>query len=135
MRLKEEVKPEAIGVLGGMAVDNASGKMLEATVILLNAETGELVASVESGSNKGFVLPLPAEGRYSFEVDKEGYLFKLVNFQMSGLEDQFVEVRLDKIEEGASIEILKTCSGNLPSLFKPGKEVKIILPLNLSEST
>ena len=105
VRLKEEVKPEAIGVLGGMVVDNASGKMLEATVILLNAETGELVASVESGSNKGFVLPLPAEGRYSFEVDKEGYLFKLVDFQMSGLEDQFVEVRLDKIEEGASIDL------------------------------
>ena len=105
VRLREEVKPEAVGVLGGMVVDNKTGKMLEATVVLLNAETGELVASVESKDNKGFVLPLPAEGHYSFEVDKKGYLFKIVDFQMKGLEDQFVEVRLDQIKSGASIDL------------------------------
>ena len=99
------MKPEAVGVLGGMVVDIKTGKMLEATVVLLNAETGELVASVESKDNKGFVLPLPAEGHYSFEVDKKGYLFKIVDFQMKGLEDQFVEVRLDQIKSGASIDL------------------------------
>ncbi len=105
VRLKEEVKPDAIGVLGGLVVDNATGELLKASVVLLNAESGELIARVESGSDKGFVIPLPAEGNYSFEVDKEGYLFKLVHFSMSGLADQFVEVRLDKIEVGASIDL------------------------------
>lgn len=103
--LNEDVKPDAIGVLSGVVVDNQTGKLLEASVVLLNSESGELVARVESGDDKGFVLPLPAEGRYSFEVDKEGYLFKLVDFQMRGLADQFVEVRLDRIEAGASIHL------------------------------
>ena len=105
VKLKEEVQPDAVGVLHGTVVDNATGDMVQATVLLLNSTTGELVASVESATDKGFVLPLPAEGRYSFEVDKSGYLFKLVDFQMSGLEDQFVEVRLDRIEQGASIDL------------------------------
>ncbi|MAO45657.1 MAG: hypothetical protein CL823_00755 [Crocinitomicaceae bacterium] len=105
VKLKEEVQPDAVGVLNGTVVDNATGEMIQATVLLLNSTTGELVASVNSATDKGFVLPLPAEGRYSFEVDKSGYLFKLVDFQMSGLEDQFVEVRLDRIEMGASIDL------------------------------
>lgn len=105
VRLKEEVKPESVGVLSGVVVDNVTGDLLEASVVLLDADSGSLIARVESGSDKGFVIPLPAEGRYSFEVDKEGYLFKLVDFNMSGLADQFVDVRLDKIEEGASIDL------------------------------
>ena len=134
VRLKEEVKPEAIGVLGGMVLDNASGLMLKAMVTLINAETGELVASVESGSNKGFLLPLPSEGRYSFEVVKEGYLFKLVDFQMSGLEDQFVEVRLDKIVEGASVDLntirFETGSADL----KDGYQADLVRLVNWLES-
>ncbi len=134
VRLKDEVKPEAVGVLGGVVVDNATGELLEASVVLLDAESGSLIARVESGSDKGFVIPLPAEGRCSFEVDKEGYLFKLVDFNMSGLADQFVEVRLDKIEEGASID-LKTIRFETGSAeLEAGYQADLVRLVNWLES-
>jgi outer membrane protein OmpA-like peptidoglycan-associated protein len=100
-----KIRPKAVGVLYGTVVDNKTGQMLEASVVLLDAITGSLVATVQSGSAKGFVLPLPAQGRFSFEVDKEGYLFQIVDFNMSGIENQNIEVRLNKIAVGVSVDL------------------------------
>jgi len=105
VELPEPAKPTPVGVLYGVVVDDVTSQMLEASVILLDAVSGELIATVESGADKGFVLPLPSEGSYSFEVDKEGYMFQMTSFKMSGIASQVVEVRLRKIESGASLNL------------------------------
>tara|TARA_B110000116_G_C16787193_1_gene561594 strand:- start:223 stop:2274 length:2052 start_codon:yes stop_codon:yes gene_type:complete len=105
VELPEPAKPTPVGVLYGVVVDDLTNEMLEASVILLDAVSGELIATVASGADKGFVLPLPSEGSYSFEVDKVGYMFQMTRFKMSGLESQVVEVRLKKIASGASLSL------------------------------
>ena len=105
VELPEHVKSNPVGVLYGVVVDDLTNAMLEASLILLDALSGELIATVESEDDKGFVLPLPSEGSYSFEVDKEGYMFEMTSFKMSGLASQLVEVRLKRIKSGASLDL------------------------------
>jgi outer membrane protein OmpA-like peptidoglycan-associated protein len=60
-----------------------------------------------SGDSNGFILPLPENGRYSFEVSREGYMFKIDNvFSIDATDrDRHIEVVLEKINIGASISM------------------------------
>jgi outer membrane protein OmpA-like peptidoglycan-associated protein len=104
-------RPTSVGVLSGIVLDKSSLKPIEARVDLVNVETGEFIASViskaMSGDSNGFILPLPENGRYSFEVSREGYMFKIDNvFTIdSNDRDRHIDVILEKINTGSSISM------------------------------
>ena len=104
-------RPASVGVLSGIVLDASSSKPIEAQVDLVNIKTGEFVASVvskaTSGDSNGFILPLPENGRYSFEVSREGYMFKIDDvFAIESADiNRHIEVLLEKINIGASISM------------------------------
>ena len=104
-------RPTSVGVLSGIVLDKSTLKPIDANVDLVNVENGELLASVVSkamsGDSNGFILPLPENGRYSFEVSREGYMFKIDNvFSIDASDrDRHIEVLLEKINIGASISM------------------------------
>ena len=104
-------RPTSVGVLSGIVLDKSTLKPIDANVDLVNVENGELLASVVSkamsGDSNGFILPLPENGRYSFEVSREGYMFKIDNvFSIDATDrDRHIEVVLEKINIGASISM------------------------------
>ena len=104
-------RPSSVGVLSGIVLDASSSKPIEAQVDLVNVKTGEFVASVvskaTSGDSNGFILPLPENGRYSFEVSREGYMFKIDDvFSIDAADiNRHIEVVLEKINRGASISM------------------------------
>lgn len=109
--LPKESRPTSVGVLSGIVLDKTSLQPIEANVDLVNVKTGAFLASViskaMSGDANGFVLPLPEKGRYSFEVSREGYMFKIDDvFSIDSLDrDRHIEVVLEKIKPGASISM------------------------------
>ena len=109
--LPKDSRPTSVGVLSGIVLDQISLQPIEANVDLVNVKTGEFVASVTSkamsGDANGFILPLPENGRYSFEVSREGYMFKIDDvFSIDSADrDRHVEVILEKIKTGASISM------------------------------
>ena len=104
-------RPSSVGVLSGIVLDASSSKPIEAQVDLVNVKTGEFVASVvskaTSGDSNGFILPLPENGRYSFEVSREGYMFKIDDvFSIESADiNRHIVVVLEKINRGASISM------------------------------
>ncbi|MGY8884860.1 MAG: OmpA family protein, partial [Flavobacteriales bacterium] len=109
--LPQDSRPTSVGVLSGIVLDQISLQPIEANVDLVNVKTGEFVASVTSkavsGDANGFILPLPENGRYSFEVSREGYMFKIDDvFSIDSADrDRHIEVILEKIKTGASISM------------------------------
>ena len=102
--LHDDVKPIEVSVLSGRVLDDVSGQLLNAEVVLVNAQTGARVARVESTAGQGFAIPLPEEGDYTFEVSAQGFVFKVESYSQgtSGAEvtnDQ-VNIRLTPIEDG-----------------------------------
>jgi outer membrane protein OmpA-like peptidoglycan-associated protein len=102
--LHEDVKPIEVSVLSGTVLDNVSGQLLNAEVVLVNAQTGARVASVESTAGLGFAIPLPEEGDYTFEVSAQGFVFKVESYSQgkagTGVSDKNVNIRLTPIEDG-----------------------------------
>tara|TARA_A100001015_G_scaffold297314_1_gene378671 strand:- start:186 stop:830 length:645 start_codon:yes stop_codon:yes gene_type:complete len=102
--LHEDVKPIEVSVLSGTVLDNVSGQLLNAEVVLVNAQTGARVASVESTASLGFAIPLPEEGDYTFEVSAQGFVFKVESYSQgkagTDVSDKNVNIRLTPIEDG-----------------------------------
>ncbi|PCJ81496.1 MAG: hypothetical protein COA49_05225 [Bacteroidetes bacterium] len=109
-RLPISVKATPVGVLSGVVLDAVSLEPIEAKVVLINATSGDTLASVISNkfnSPNGFILPLPEIGRYSFEVSKEGYMFKIADvFSIDSTSNERHEVvLLERIITGATLSM------------------------------
>lgn len=105
VELPKECQSNAVEALFGYVVDDETSDVIDASVVLIDAANGRLVASVTSAPNSGFVLPLPALGTYSFEVEKQGYMFKTQELTIDKISDKTVEVRLRKIMGEESFDL------------------------------
>lgn len=105
VELPKGCQSSSVEALFGFVVDDETSDVIDAAVVLIDAQNGRLVASVTSAPNSGFVLPLPELGRYSFEVEKEGYMFKTQELTIEQVGDKTVEVRLRKISSEESFDL------------------------------
>ena len=105
VELPKDCQSSSVEALFGFVVDDETSDVIDASVVLIDAQNGRLVASVTSAPNSGFVLPLPELGRYSFEVEKEGYMFKTQELTIEQVGDKTVEVRLRKISSEESFDL------------------------------
>lgn len=105
VELPVDSRSNGVEALFGFVVDDETSDLIDASVILIDSDDGRLVASVNSASNSGFVLPLPQLGKYSFEVEKPGYMFKTQEITVDKVGDKTVEVRLRKISSEESFDL------------------------------
>jgi len=75
---------------------------------LLNIETGEKVISIYSEENTGeYLVALPINNDYAFNVYKQGFLFYSEKFSLKNLEKPeepyFLNIPLNPIEEGLTV--------------------------------
>ncbi|HIN42175.1 MAG TPA: hypothetical protein EYN28_04710 [Flavobacteriales bacterium] len=132
VNLPVSVKPISVGILSGVVVDAISSSPIDASVVLVNKLTGEILASVISKTKttikNGFILPLPEKGHYSFEVSRPGYMFKIedVSISDSSNKDRFVEVRLEKIQPGTSLTMNDIRFETGSSEFEKGYQADLI---------
>lgn len=80
----ETAKPQ-IGIVAfsGKVIDGISKKTLEAEIIIENLKTGERIAVLQSDFQSGYYfVTLPLGGEYSISVNKAGYTFYSMNFDI-----------------------------------------------------
>jgi outer membrane protein OmpA-like peptidoglycan-associated protein len=72
-----------VTVLKGKVIDELSAAPLSATISLVNNETNEVIAKINSDAGTGeFELTIPHGGNYGVATEKAGYLFNSINFNL-----------------------------------------------------
>lgn len=67
----------------GKVIDGLTQKPIEAEIIIENLTTGEKIAVLQSDFQSGnYYVPLPKGSNYSISVNKEGYTFYSMNFDI-----------------------------------------------------
>jgi outer membrane protein OmpA-like peptidoglycan-associated protein len=106
--LHEEVKPISVSYVKGYVYDSVTGNKLSASCELIDIETGIVIAEEQSEENTGkYLVCLPIDRNYAFNVSKDGYLFYSENFSLTNLEDPsepfIMNIPLQPIREGVTI--------------------------------
>jgi outer membrane protein OmpA-like peptidoglycan-associated protein/Tol biopolymer transport system component len=82
--LIDKLKQEKIyTLLKGKVIDETDAHALEATITLVDNETGKIISKITSDPANGeFELIIPHGGNYGVATEKQGYLFNSINFNL-----------------------------------------------------
>ena len=94
----------------GFVSDKKSGAKLKSTINVVDLETGDTVAVTSSDAGDGsYMVSLPKNGRYMFQVVSDGYLFYSDNFDETSTSDREEvysrDIVLSAIEVGETITL------------------------------
>ena len=70
-------------LLKGKVIDETDAHVLEATITLVDNETGKVISKLTSDPTTGeFELIIPHGGNYGVATERQGYLFNSINFNL-----------------------------------------------------
>ncbi|HQP04048.1 MAG TPA: hypothetical protein PLP11_05530, partial [Bacteroidales bacterium] len=106
--LPPNAKPVTVSYVKGYVYDVETGNRLKADCKLIDLETEILVAEETSDAQTGnYLVCLPIDRDYAFNVSKQGYLFFSENFSLSNLEDPskpyIMNIPLQPVKEGTTV--------------------------------
>lgn len=106
--MPEEAKPLSVTYVKGYIYDSKTNKRLQAECELLDLEKGYKVIDIISDEGNGeYIVPLPTNRDYAFNVSKTGYLFFSENFSLLNLDDPtkpyIMNIPLQPIEQGSTV--------------------------------
>lgn len=80
--LYQEARPLQTLYVKGFVYDVKTNAHLQASLDLIDLQTGLTTASVQSDAEGNYLVPLPVGKDYAFNVNKRGYLFYSGNFSL-----------------------------------------------------
>lgn len=106
--MPKEAKPISVTYVKGYVYDNKTNARLQAKCELLDLETGNVIAEIFSDELSGeYMVSLPIDKDYAFNVSKEKYLFYSENFSLTNLanpeEPYIINIPLKPIEQGIAV--------------------------------
>lgn len=106
--LPQEAKPVAVTYVKGYIYDAKTEKRLGAKCEMLDLEANEKLVELNSDEQNGeYLVCLPVDKDYAFNVSKEGYLFYSENFSLTNLENPeepyIMNIPLKPIEKGVTV--------------------------------
>jgi outer membrane protein OmpA-like peptidoglycan-associated protein len=69
------IRPNSTSWVSGKVYDSLTGKGIQAIVELVNIESRQVIAQVQTDADGEYLCTLPCEREYAFMVNKKGYLF------------------------------------------------------------
>ena len=105
--LYEEARPIPVSYVKGHVFDSENQLPVNARFELIDLETSKTIIKSFSGSDGEYLVCLPSNKNYAFNVSKPGYLFHSGNFSLKGIYNATrpynLDISLKKIEEGKSV--------------------------------
>jgi len=102
-----EIKTSRLTIYKGTVRDAETKKWLEATIEVIDNETGRPISTLNSNAATGeFLVPLPSGKNYGVTVKKDGYLFYSANFDIPATavyQEVVVEIELLPLRKDATI--------------------------------
>lgn len=121
--LYEDARPEMTTYVKGIVRDKKTRQKLFSIVDLYDVESGKKVAMTYSDKYTGeFLISIPANKTYAFEVQSDGYLLYSDQFKITGgslLKPFTLTIDLDKIAAGKSVVIENVFFDTDKSELKP----------------
>ncbi|HPE33404.1 MAG TPA: OmpA family protein [Bacteroidales bacterium] len=103
-QLHDEIRPHPVTYIKGLISDSRSQSPLEATLVLIDLETGkEIIRSSTDKKNGEFLICLPVNSDYALNVSSPGYLFYSENFSLTG-----INTEADPYQLNISLNPIKT---------------------------
>lgn len=107
-KIPDEIKPVATTYVKGYVYDKTTNKRLEAQCELIDLKTGNVVANVISDPFNGeYMVSLPIDKDYAFNVNKQGYLFYSENFSLTNIENPekpfIMNIPLQPLSQGVTV--------------------------------
>ncbi len=104
--LYEEARPTPVTYVKGKVLDAETGRPIQATLELINLNTGKLVSQTVSDPMTGeFLLSLPSGEDYGLHATAKGYLFHSEHFSLHdslAFKPYTLNIKLNPIKEGSS---------------------------------
>ncbi len=106
--LYEKARPTLVTYVKGKVLDAVSKKLLDAKLELLDLETSKVVAELYSNAITGeYLVCLPANKNYAFNVSRNGYLFYSENFSLKDVKNEaepyLIDILLKPIKAGEKV--------------------------------
>ncbi len=102
--MPEKVRPVPVSYISGRVFDARNYRGLEATFQLIDLENGRLVMESASQPGEGsYLISLPANRQYAFNVSHPGYLFYSDHFSLGG-----TYTNLDPFEKNIPLQPIET---------------------------
>ncbi len=106
--IPEDIKPVTVTYVKGYVYDVKTNKRLEADCEMIDIESTKVVVNTKSEKNTGeYMVCLPVDKNYAFNVSKKGYLFYSENFSLIGLDDPskpyIINIPLQPIENKITV--------------------------------
>lgn len=103
-----EVRPIPVAYMTGRVYNARNMKGIAATFQLIDLETGELVMEATSNEGEGdYLISLPTQASYAFNVSQPGYLFYSDHFMMdmeySNLDPFVKDIPLEPLKQGKMV--------------------------------
>lgn len=103
--LPQELRPIPVSYMTGRVYDARNMKGIQATFQLIDIESGEVVMEANSNEGEGdYLISLPTQAAYAFNVSQPGYLFYSDHFQIieeySNLDPFVKNIPLEPIKTG-----------------------------------
>ncbi len=105
--LYNEAQPKSVAYLKGIITDSKTGKIVKATVQLIDLETTRSAGTVQNNTATGeYLICLPPNKNYALNINAPGYLFYSENFEfksISPLEPMRKNIQLKPISGGEKV--------------------------------
>lgn len=103
--IPEEIKPVTVTYVKGYVYDSETNERLQAKCEMIDLETEEKVVELLSDPINGeYMVCLPIDRDYAFNVERQGYLFYSENFSLTNLENPeepyIINIPLQPISDG-----------------------------------
>lgn len=109
VKLKKEVKPEAVMLVKGHVLDAATKKPIHANITVNDLTTNQEIAIASSDPETGFYeIILPGDGNYSFYAEHDKYYSIRENIQLDSLDiykENKKDLYLAPFKEGVNIKM------------------------------
>lgn len=116
-------------LLKGVVRDEKSGKLLEATIDLIDNEKNEVLAIFKNNSSTGkYLVTLPSGKNYGMVVRAQGYLFHSENFllpEAMAFQEFVLDFDMKKLEVGSTIALRNIFFDSDKASIRPESESEL----------
>lgn len=125
--LREDIRPLKTLWVKGRIYDAETKAGLPSTIELTDVDTRMVISKLQSDEDGNYLVTIPAEREYAFNVNRKGYLLYSENYQISGDQDGSftADIPLQPIRSKAKVVLKNVFFNTNETALKPASIVEL----------
>ena len=125
--LRKDIRPLKTLWVKGQVYDAKTKNGLPSTIELTDVNSNEVISRLQTDEDGNYLVTIPVEKDYAFNVNRKGYLLYSENYHISqDIDSAFVaDIPLQPIESRAMVVLKNVFFGTNETTLKPGSIVEL----------